>query len=87
MRPLTALELIEAWDAPAPQPKPLSAHFRLERLLAVALDGEDIGSDTLGRRNQRLIALRRALGAVRPIEAVAHCGCGVENEVAVPAEA
>lgn len=83
MRSLPALELIEAWEAPPGEP----AHLRLGRLLAQALDGEDIGADTLGRRNQRLIALRRALCGSRPILAAARCDCGVDNEVTVPADA
>ena len=83
MRPLSAAVLMEAWDAPAPE----GVHVRLERLLSVALDGADISGDTLGRRNQRLIALRRSLGMLRPIEAKGRCGCGVDNEVIIPADA
>ena len=83
MRSLSPLELIEAWDAPTAP----AAHFRIEALLQAALDGRDISGDTLGRRNQRLLDLRRALGVGRELEAVARCGCGVENELTVPVAA
>jgi hypothetical protein len=83
MRSLSAHELIEAWDGAEAE----AAHPRLERLLRMAVDSDDIDGDTLGRRNQRLIGLRRLLCGSQPIEVAARCRCGVENELTVPAEA
>ena len=83
MRALSALALVEAWDGPVAE----TAHARLDRVLRMVVDDEDIANDTLGRRNQRLIALRRHLCGPRPIEAVARCGCGADNEVSIPADA
>ncbi len=83
MRALSALALVEAWDGPVAE----TAHARLDRVLRMVVDGDDIASDTLGRRNQRLIALRRHLCGPRPIEAVARCGCGADNEVSIPSDA
>jgi hypothetical protein len=83
MRPLSAYDLIDAWDGPEAE----TPHARLERLLRSVVEGDDIDGDTLGRRNQRLIGLRRLLCGSRPLEVAARCRCGVENELTVPAEA
>ncbi|UAK23299.1 hypothetical protein [Sphingomonas nostoxanthinifaciens] len=84
MQALGPNDLIAAWDGGALDE---AAHARLGRVLARALPGAAIERDTLGRRNQRLIALHGLLlgGA---IEAVAACPvCGAANELNVPTDA
>lgn len=83
MRSLSASELIEAWDGPEAE----TSHARLERVLGVVLDAAELRRDTLGRRNQRLIALRRSLCGPRPVEVAARCQCGIDNEATVPVDA
>ena len=84
MRVLSAIQLIEL-GALAEDEAP---HWRLEPLVAAcAGDGEVVGEDTLGRRNQRLIELYRQL-TNRPMEARTRCtACATDNEFAVPADA
>jgi hypothetical protein len=84
MLALAAQDLLSVWDGSAVAEP---AHARLARLLARALPGEPLEDDTLGRRNQRLIALHAALvGGV--IEAVAACShCGSDNEFELPGRA
>ena len=83
MRPLSAHDLMAAWDGPETE----TPHARLERLLSMVVNDDDLGRDSLGRRNQRLIGLRRALCGPQPIEVIARCGCGTENEITLPSEA
>ncbi|HEX9932278.1 MAG TPA: hypothetical protein VGB08_05500 [Allosphingosinicella sp.] len=78
----TAAQLIALWDR-----SQRSAHRRLEPLLSVMEPGAVLGDDTLGRRNQRLLALHAALSEA-PLDARLHCSaCRTDNEFAVPAAA
>lgn len=67
-------------------------HARLDRLLrslppADAQSAARLAADSLGKRNQRLLALNAALGLPAP-EAVAGCpSCGTQAEFSLPAEA
>lgn len=77
----SAAQLIALWDgSPA-----VSAHRRLEPLLAAMEPGAALGRDTLGVRNRRLLALHRSLSDA-PLDARLRCAaCGTDNEFAVPA--
>lgn len=84
MRRLSEAELLAVWDGSVPGEPP---HARLGRVLASALPGEPLATDTLGRRNQRLIALHADLVG-GPIAARAACvHCHTDNEFEVPADA
>lgn len=84
MGELSAIQLIDLWQPGAAQPP----HAQLEPVVAAAAGpGVEIGTDTLGRRNQRLLDLHRKLTR-RAMEARTRCGaCGTDNEFEVPAEA
>jgi hypothetical protein len=82
---LNAQTFLEGWTASGPP------HARLDRLLrrvnpVPPLGSESLDQDSLGQRNQRLLALHGATGA-GPLEAVAPCpACAAPNEFALPAE-
>lgn len=74
-------QLVAVWDGGAQNEPP---HSRLGRVLERLMPDAPLTDDTLGRRNQRLIALHGEIvgGA---IEAVAACpACATENEFDVP---
>jgi len=83
MAPLSAAQLFALWEPSSAAP----AHRRLEPLVAALFPGEAIGSDTLGARNRRLLALHAELSDA-PIEARLRCPeCGTDNAFEVPAAA
>lgn len=83
MAGLGAAELVEAWTPRERRP----AHARLAPLLAAAAGAEPIAGDTLGRRNQRLLAFHaEQVGGTLEAQ-VACAACGAQNEFVVPAEA
>jgi hypothetical protein len=77
---LDAAALLEGWRAGGPP------HARLDRLLRRLAPAAAIERDSLGERNQRLLALYLELGR-GPLEAVAPCPrCGERNEFSLPAD-
>ena len=77
---IDAAALISGWTGTG------APHARLDRLLHAALPAELLATDSLGQRNQRLLALNAALGLPAP-EAVAACpACGTLAEFRLPAD-
>jgi hypothetical protein len=78
---MDAMTLLDGWDTGAAG----SAHARIDRLFRRITPAAELDADTLGMRNQRLLALHRGIGG-SPLEAVAPCPhCGAVNEFTLPA--
>lgn len=83
MGTLGAADLVDMWT---PRERG-AAHGRLAPLLALEAEGVAIGNDTLGARNQRLLAFHRTYVGAAMEARVACAACGTANEFPVPAEA
>lgn len=77
---IDAAALISGWTETG------TPHARLDRLLCAATPAATLAADSLGQRNQRLLALHAALGLDAP-EAVAACpACSALAEFRLPAD-
>ncbi len=78
--PLDAADLLRLWPDGAAAPDRIAALVR-------AVWGDEVAQDSLGRRNQRALALHQALLGL-PLEAKVTCpDCGADNEALLPVAA
>jgi len=81
---MDAMTLLDGWATGAAATG--SAHARIDRLLRRIAPAAELACDTLGMRNQRILALHGMLGG-GPLEAVAPCPhCEALNEFTLPAQ-
>lgn len=81
---MDAMTLLDGWGTGAAAGG--SAHARIDRLLRRIASTSELDGDTLGMRNQRILALHGALGG-GALEAVAPCPhCIAVNEFTLPAQ-